>query len=113
MGRAHQHLGTEGSLPGVKGSPSFYPGQTCPGTHREFLHGVPCESPGGHQVSALPQGGADTSDLSGSTSGVTQGSLHCRRCELGSRPYVQDGSSPVRVEASPRDGGSPVGMDRH
>ncbi|XP_030272829.1 uncharacterized protein LOC115581680 [Sparus aurata] len=47
-GGAHQRLGTEGSFPGVEGAPSFHPGQACPGTHGQFLHGVPCEPPGGH-----------------------------------------------------------------
>ena len=64
-GGAHQRLGTEGSFPGVEGSPSFHPGQACPGMLGQFLHGIPCEPPRGHQVTALPPGGADTSVLGG------------------------------------------------
>ena len=68
---------------------------------------------GGHQVTALPPRGADTSVLGSSISSFIQGSLHSRHCEPGSGPPVQDGPSPRRVEASPTGGGPPVGSVWH
>ena len=110
--RVHQRLGTEGRFPGVEGCPSFHPSIPFH-TKGQFFHGVLCELPGGHQVTTLPPGGTDTSVLGGSTSSITQGSLHPRCCEPGGGPPVQDGPSPRIVKASPRGGGPPVGSVWH
>lgn len=78
--------------------------------NRKYIYRVSHEPPAWHQVPALPPSRAGTPVLGLSASGFAQSNLFSRDCKLGSRPPVQDWSSPRRVGDSSRSGSSPMDL---